>query len=92
MRSLLIIFAVIAGCACSKPANSPTVDASDAAPSTETQICGDLSDAGCAIGTDCVNVLDEDKIPGGFATLWAACLFSGAPVTSCKVPCAPPSE
>jgi hypothetical protein len=75
---------------------SPRNDASDSAPPTfddassfEQNVCNQLAAAGCksAASTNCAAGISENKIPGGFATAWSACVYSGANPLSCHVPC-----
>lgn len=102
MKRLLFASAALLLTACppASPPNTPPTDASDAttvvvvvtdgAPvSFEQHICNALAEGGCKAGAapGCAASLSANKIPGGYATEWAACLYEGAEPTSCGVPC-----
>lgn len=100
--STVAVFLPILLLACPPAPVVPVPDASDATPpapssmlavdagSFETTVCAALADAGCALGTlpTCPAAILSNKLPqGGYVTTWAACLYSGAAVSSCQVPC-----
>jgi hypothetical protein len=88
------------------PVVPPTPDADSASPpmaidvsvspdaSFEERTCAALADAGCVLGASpsCPATLAANKVPGGYLTTWAACLYGGQPATSCAVPCSPSSH
>lgn len=68
-------------------AASPPVVAIDGAATFEMQICTQLAASGCSLAS-CPSTILANKLPnGGYATPWAACLYSGVPVANCRVPC-----
>jgi hypothetical protein len=96
MKFFLAIATLLTLTACPPAPVSPTNDASDASPvivtdagTFEQNICATLADAGCASAKlpSCPAAIAANKIPGGYVTSWAACLYSGTSPLSCGVPC-----
>jgi hypothetical protein len=73
------------------PVSPPLPPVSDSSPpiSFEQGVCNALAASGCqaASAPGCAASIAANKIPGGFATPWAACLYGGANPSTCKVPC-----
>lgn len=79
IRSVAVVWALIGGCACSRPASGPPSAAA---------ISAELVEAGClpASATDPATVaagLASDAQPG-----WFSCLAAGGTIVGCAVPCA----